>query len=181
MLLNWRSIFSKPMAHGKWCCAMIKCVLSTQRGCSRQNQMLTETSSATKHAWWRVEMIIIFTGKIIFALSEIWGLSAHHRDVLNAYVKATHNPDLDIYLYVPQGIKVSKKELQRCGAQHTKQVVIRLQRSLYGLKQARRLWAQLLHSELLRVRFVQCVIDSCLYYKGDHDGKTVVRVYLDYL
>nr|CCA16772.1 hypothetical protein SS1G_13224 [Albugo laibachii Nc14] len=119
------------------------------------------------------------TGKVILALSEKWGAPARHADVPNAYVKNSTEPDLDIYLYVPQGMKVSEKELQRCGSQHKNQVVLRLQRTLNGLKQAGRLWVQLLHSELLRVGFVQCVTDSCLYYKGDHDGKTVVGVYVD--
>lgn len=66
------------------------------------------------------------TGKAIIAQYEIWGETARHGDVPNAYVKVSTEPALEIYLYVPQGIKGSEMELQRCGAQHTKQVVLRL-------------------------------------------------------
>ena len=55
------------------------------------------------------------------------------------YVKASAEPDLYIYLYNPQGMNVSEKELQRRGAQPKTQVVLRLQRSIYRLKQAGRL------------------------------------------
>ena len=63
------------------------------------------------------------TGKVILALSEIWGVPARHADVPNEYVKASTKPDLYIYLYVPQGMKVKEKELQRlwCSA-HKKSV-----------------------------------------------------------
>lgn len=38
---------------------------------------------------------------------------------------------------------------------------------------------QLLHSELLRVGFIQCVTDSCHYYQGDRGGMTFIGVYVD--
>lgn len=119
------------------------------------------------------------TGKVILALSQVWGVLARHGDVPNAHVKASTEPDLNIYLYVPQGMKVSDKEIQLLGVEHAGQVVLQLKRSIYGLKQPERLWSQILHSELLRVGFVQCVADSCLYFKADVDDKTVVGVYVD--
>ena len=45
------------------------------------------------------------TAKVILALSKIWDVLEHHWDVPNVYVKASTEPDLDIYLYVPQGRK----------------------------------------------------------------------------
>nr|CCA23978.1 OSIGBa0134J07.9 putative [Albugo laibachii Nc14] len=47
------------------------------------------------------------TGKVILALSQIWGVPARHGDVPNAYVKASTEPELNIYMYVPQGMKVT--------------------------------------------------------------------------
>nr|CCA23665.1 hypothetical protein ALNC14_098090 [Albugo laibachii Nc14]CCA25326.1 hypothetical protein ALNC14_114700 [Albugo laibachii Nc14] len=76
-------------------------------------------------------------------------------------------------------MKIREKELQRFGVQHSGQMVLRLRRSLYGLKQAKLLWGQLLHSKLLRASFIQCVTDSWLYYKGYKGGKNVVGVYVD--
>lgn len=47
----------------------------------------------------------------------------------------------------------------------TAKVVLAL--SLYGLKQAGRLWSQLLHVRLNDAGYVRCVSDMCLYYKND--------------
>ena len=118
----------------------------------------------------------ITTGKVILALSQIWGVPARHGDVPNAYVKASTEPDFKIYLHAPQAMKASEEETLRLGVEHAEQVVIQLKRSLNGLKQTGRLWFQLLHSELLRVGFVQCVADSCLYFKANGN---VVGVHVD--
>ena len=87
------------------------------------------------------------TGKVFLALSAIWGVAARHGDVPNAYFKASTEPELNIFLYIPQGMKISKDELQRFGVQHTEKMVFRPRCSLYGLNQAGRLWAQLLNSD----------------------------------
>lgn len=118
------------------------------------------------------------TGKIILTLSEIWAVPARHGNVPCAYIKASTEPYADIYLYALQGMKVSEKELQHCVAQHTKQVMLWLQHSLYGFKKAEIICAQLPHSELLPVGFVQFVTDSCLYYKRDQNGNTIVGIYV---
>ncbi|CAI5746301.1 unnamed protein product [Peronospora destructor] len=103
------------------------------------------------------------TGKVILVLSQVWRVPARHDDVPNAYVKVSTEPDLNIYLYVPQEMKVSQTEIQRLGVEHAGQVVLQLKQSLYGLKQAGqvvlqlkqslyglkqagRLWPQLLHA-----------------------------------
>nr|CCA27483.1 hypothetical protein ALNC14_136270 [Albugo laibachii Nc14] len=93
--------------------------------------------------------------------------------------KASTEPEINIYLYVPQGKIVEQVELPRLGAQHSGKVVLRLQRSLYGLKQAGRLCSELLQKKLLRAGFVQCVTDTCLYFKIDSGGRTVVGLYVD--
>ena len=73
---------------------------------------------------------------------------------------------------------VEEVELQRLGVQHTGQVVLRLQRSNYGLKQAGRLWSNLLQVEMLRAGFVRCMTDTCVF-KIDSEVQTVVGVYVD--
>ncbi|CAI5721081.1 unnamed protein product [Peronospora destructor] len=58
-------------------------------------------------------------------------------------------------------------------------VALRLKKSLYGLKQAGRLWAEFLHKTLEELCFTQCYTDSCLYYKRDDLETTIVGVYVD--
>eukprot|EP00644_Phytophthora_capsici_P001921 jgi/Phyca11/108064/e_gw1.14.466.1 len=56
------------------------------------------------------------------------------------------------------------------GVKNKSQIVLRLQRSLYGLKQAGRLWAKTLHNELIKSGFIQCATDTCIYLKSGKSG-----------
>ena len=60
-----------------------------------------------------------------------------------------------------------------------KELVLDLVKSLYGLKQAGRLWSQFLHSKLLEADFKQCVADTCLHWKLDGTDTIVMGVYVD--
>ena len=51
--------------------------------------------------------------------------------------------------------------------------------SLYGLKQAGRLWNELLHKNLLQFDFKQTQTDLCLYFKWCEKDLIIVGVYLD--
>ena len=106
-------------------------------------------------------------------------MPARHGDVPNAYVKALTEKNLGLYLQVPQGMKISTSKLDELGVTSRDQVVVRLQKSLYGLKQAGRLWSHLLHEKLSDAGFKQSLTDSCLYYDQDKKGITVLGVYVD--
>lgn len=101
------------------------------------------------------------------------------RDVPNAYVKAMTEDGIEIVLVIPKGMDISKETLAELGANDVKELGLRLDRSLYGLKQAGRQWHQLLHRTLLQNGFTQCVTDSCLYFKADRSGTTLVGTYVD--
>ena len=76
----------------------------------------------------------ISTAKVVLALVATWGVPAKHGDIPNAYVRAEKEAHLDIYLQVPSGMTVSESTLRKIGATHPGEVVLELQRSLYGLK-----------------------------------------------
>ncbi|EGZ28885.1 hypothetical protein PHYSODRAFT_416429, partial [Phytophthora sojae] len=80
------------------------------------------------------------SGKVIFALARIWGVRACHGDVPNAYVKAMTEDGIEIVLVIPKGMDISKETLAELGANDVKELGLRLDRSLYGLKQAGRQW-----------------------------------------
>lgn len=82
------------------------------------------------------------SGKAVLALARIWGVPARHGDVPNAYVKAMAEEGVDIILYIPDGMEVSAELLLELGASDRKELGLRLDRSLYELKQAGRLWHQ---------------------------------------
>nr|CCA17046.1 hypothetical protein HCAG_04640 [Albugo laibachii Nc14] len=49
------------------------------------------------------------TVKVILVLSRRWNLPARHGDVLNAYFKAEKEPQLDVYMKDPKGMKIEMK------------------------------------------------------------------------
>uniref|UniRef100_A0AAV1TKU7 CCHC-type domain-containing protein n=1 Tax=Peronospora matthiolae TaxID=2874970 RepID=A0AAV1TKU7_9STRA len=61
------------------------------------------------------------------------------------------------------------------------ELVLELRKSLYGLKQAGRLWSHLLHSKLSTAGFTRCESDVCFYWEHDGDDLVVVGVYADNL
>uniref|UniRef100_A0AAV1VFP5 Reverse transcriptase Ty1/copia-type domain-containing protein n=1 Tax=Peronospora matthiolae TaxID=2874970 RepID=A0AAV1VFP5_9STRA len=119
------------------------------------------------------------TMKIILALAATWGVPAKHEDVPNTYVKEEKEQHLDILMHFPKGMTIDTRELQELGATKIEDVVFELKKSLYGLKQAGRLWSQLLNNRLLEAGFTRCISDFCLYYKRDIDGVVIVGVYVD--
>ena len=74
---------------------------------------------------------------------------------------------------------MSDSTLREVGEAHAGEVFLELQRSLYELKQAGRLWSQLLHARLSEAGLTRCVTDMCLYYKHDDDEMVVVSIYVD--
>ena len=119
------------------------------------------------------------TVKVILVLSRRWNVPARHGDVPNAYVKADQEKDLDIYMKIPSGMQVNEDTLAYHGVDATKQLALLLKKSLYGLKQAGRLWSKLLHSKLTELNFKQCTTDMCLYVNRTGTDVTVVGVYVD--
>ncbi|KAE8889350.1 hypothetical protein PF007_g14784 [Phytophthora fragariae] len=119
------------------------------------------------------------TGKLISVMAHVWEVPARHGDVPSAYVKADKEEGLEIYLYIPDGMEIPDELLALLGVKHKGQLALRLIKSLYGLKQAGRLWNRLLHKILVKLGFCQCYTDSCLYYKRDAGGVTLVGVYVD--
>ena len=82
-----------------------------------------------------------------------------HFDIDQAFVRA----DLaeDVYMRLPEG----------CGSLSGK--VVKLSKSLYGLRQASRQWYALLKKCLLALGFVQCLADSCVFRLVE-GGKVVI-------
>ena len=88
------------------------------------------------------------TVKVILVLALRWGVPARHRDIPNAYVKADKEEHLDVFLVILKGMKIQDGNLRKFGVQDESYLALQLKKSLYGLKQAGRLWSKLLHTRL---------------------------------
>ncbi|KAL2243082.1 UNVERIFIED_CONTAM: Retrovirus-related Pol polyprotein from transposon RE1 [Sesamum indicum] len=97
------------------------------------------------------------------ATGSCWPI--HQVDINNAFLHGFL--DEDIYMEAPAGYNVPSG---KC---------CKLQRSLYGLKQASRQWNQELTTKLIHFGFTQSLNDYCLFVKGSSASLIILLVYVD--
>ena len=105
------------------------------------------------------------TLRTILALAAEMDLEVHQLDVKTAYLNGVL--DEEIFLEPPEGFK------SRDG------IVWRLKKSLYGLKQAGRVWYKRIRREIESLGFTACASDPCLFYKVEDGKLTLIAVYVD--
>ncbi|GJV81423.1 retrotransposon protein, putative, ty1-copia subclass [Tanacetum coccineum] len=93
---------------------------------------------------------------------EIWQMDVK-TDFLNGYL------DEDIYMVQPEGF-VDPNHLRK---------VCKLQRSIYGLKQASRRWNKRFDEEIKRFGFDQNLDEPCVYQKASGSNVTFLILYVD--
>jgi hypothetical protein len=103
------------------------------------------------------------TLRLFFAMVARKNLECSHFDIKNAFTES-HLKE-KILMDPPPGLKVKKG------------MVLKVLRSLYGLKQAARDWNQLIKKELLSWGFVQSLADPCMF--THKENSLVLLVYVD--
>ena len=98
-------------------------------------------------------------------------LVVHSMDVKSAYLNA--NLDCEVFMEQPEGFVVKNRP--------NDDMVLRLKKSLYGLKQSGRLWNHLLHSFLLEKGFVRSEAENCVYVRLKNGIKIIIIVWVDAL
>ena len=120
-------------------------------------------------------MASLSTVRTTFAIAVHHGLPIVHCDVPNAFLQS--KIDIPQYLLLPQGITVSPSEALRNSikSEGWDNRVVKLLKSLYGLKSAPQLFNKLLSGVLEGdLSFKRGVADTCLYSFHDHDGWVVL-------
>jgi hypothetical protein len=100
---------------------------------------------------------------IIFGLIFCWVL--WQVDFVMAYPQAPI--EMDIYMELPQGIQAKHG--------NSKEHVLKLEKNIYGQKQAGRVWNSFLVDKLMSIGFTTLLIDDCVFFHGD----IIFMVYLD--
>ena len=114
---------------------------------------------------------ITFRFLISLAVSE--KLDMRLMDVITAYLYGSI--DSDIHMKIPEGFKLP----EAVSTKPRSMLSIKLQRSLYGLKQSGRMWYNRLSEYLLKKGYVNNPICPCVFIKKSETGFAIIAVYVD--
>jgi Reverse transcriptase (RNA-dependent DNA polymerase) len=107
------------------------------------------------------------TVRILLSIAVNNGWNLNQMDVKNVFLQGTLEEE--VYMTLPPGHK--KKKMSN--------VVCRLKKSIYGLKQTPRAWYDKLNYFLISYNFKVSNADSSLFIKHNCNGTTIVLVYVD--
>lgn len=104
--------------------------------------------------------------RTLLALAAHQDYEVHQMDVKTAFL----NGDLDVELYMkqPEGFVTAGQEL-----------VCKLRKSLYGLKQAGRAWFEKINAALVNMDFTPLDPDHCVYVRHQGDEVLYIVLYVD--
>lgn len=111
------------------------------------------------------------TFRYLIGLTVSNNLDMYLMDVVTAYLYGSL--DSDIYMKIPEGLKMIETSKPR------DMYAIKLQRSLYGLKQSGRMWYNRLSEYLLKEGYVNNPICPCVFIKKTTSGFVIIAVYVD--
>lgn len=106
------------------------------------------------------------TIRLLLSIATELDLQAEHLDVATAFL----NGDIseEIFMYQPDGFPIGDKN-----------EVCKLNRAIYGLKQASRSWFLKAKNLLLDLKFKQSKHEQCVFYKNSKHSFLIVALYVD--
>jgi hypothetical protein len=147
-----------------------------------QNAMQMGLLSAIKHIWlfWEISSdlaktdffetfaltLCLPTIRIVLALAVIKNMELRSIDISYAFINS--NIDVEIHMKQPEGFQ-----------QGGKNIVCKLNKSLYGLRQSPRLWSETLSKVLISMGFFKTYSDASLYIFDQDSIKVIVPVFVD--
>lgn len=104
--------------------------------------------------------------RLLMSVAVECGMIVEQIDVKNAYV----NCDLEdvVYMKPPEGLK-----LRRSGS------VLKLKKSLYGLKQSGNKWNKCINELLSNMKFERLKSEPCIYKRGEKRAMVILALYVD--
>ncbi|WVZ23370.1 hypothetical protein V8G54_001914 [Vigna mungo] len=105
--------------------------------------------------------------RIVLASVAHYDLELHQMDVKTAFL----NGDLkeEVYMDQPEGFTITGKE----------NLVCKLKKSIYGLKQASRQWYLKFNDTITSYGFVENIVDRCIYIKVSRSKFVILVLYVD--
>ena len=113
------------------------------------------------------------TFRYLISLAVSKNLEMRLMDVVTAYLYGSL--DNDIYMKIPEGFKLP----EALSSKPKEMYSIKLQRSLYGLKQSGRMWYNRLSDYLISKGYTNNLICPCVFIKKTTSGYVIIAVYVD--
>ena len=107
--------------------------------------------------------------RILMQLAVQYNLIVHQMDVKTAFLNAPI--DCELYVEQPDGFVVK--------GDNGENLVLKLKKSLYGLKQSGRNWNHVLDSYLTSEGFARSKSDNCVYVKTTNKSTTILIIWVD--
>lgn len=105
------------------------------------------------------------TFRVLLSIANHFGYEMYQMDVKCAFLNGQLKED--IYMTQPEGFVKDKT------------MVCKLNKSLYGLKQASRVWNERFNQFIIEIGFNRCESDQCLYIKFGKDIVCYILLYVD--
>jgi hypothetical protein len=105
--------------------------------------------------------------RLILAIAAVRDLEIVLLDATTAFLNGVVEDE--IYIAQPEGYVVVGLESDVC----------RLNKGIYGICQASRIWNQLLHTTLIRFGLSQSTADPCVYHRITSDSYLVIAIWVD--
>jgi hypothetical protein len=103
---------------------------------------------------------------LIFFLAAQYDLELESLDIKTAFLYSFLRED--IYLKRPKGV-----------GDDLMPPIVKLNKCLYGLKQAAFEWKNNIHTTLIALGFTQLLTDRCVYIKRNNDGVIIIGLHVD--
>ena len=113
------------------------------------------------------------TYHFLISLAVPKGLDMCLMNVMTTYLYGSM--DNDIYMKIPEGFKLLEANCTKPCSIYS----IKLQRSLYGLKQSGRMWYNRLSGYLLKEGYMNNPICPCIFIKKLESRFAIIAVYVD--
>ncbi len=107
--------------------------------------------------------------RFLLTVAKIHGLDTKTIDFVLAFPQA--ELDIDVFMDIPAGMHLKGYAIEN----QSRLYVLKLNKSLYGLKQASTNWYEMLTKGLIDCGFVQSKVDPCVFIRSD----AIVLVYVD--
>ena len=105
--------------------------------------------------------------RVVIATAASQNLELIQLDVKTAFLNG--EIDEEIYISQPQGYIIQGREEEVC----------KLNKALYGIRQASRIWNLKLHSALVKFGLKQCMADPCIYSRIDGKETVIIAIWVD--